>query len=106
MSKPTRIKEAPQPRRQRGPDPLESPLLLSVPKAAGLLGVSGTYCWSLVHQGAIPSVRLGRRVLIARHEVEKIAGLEQSASSDPTPSITPDAARTPFPLASRRAVGQ
>ncbi len=60
---------APTPTRQRHPDPLESPLLLSVPNAAALIGVSGRYLWDLVRAGEIPNVRLGRRVLLRREDI-------------------------------------
>jgi len=53
----------------------ETPLLLPVPEAARLLGVGATFAWELVHNGQLPSVRLGRRVLVPR------AALEQLASS-------------------------
>jgi excisionase family DNA binding protein len=49
------------------------PLLLSVPQAARLLGVGTTLCWELVHGGQLPSVRLGRRVLVPRVAVEQLA---------------------------------
>ncbi len=51
----------------------QRPLLLSVPQAAHLLGIGATLCWEMVYAGRIPSVRLGRRVLIPRAAVEKLA---------------------------------
>jgi len=55
------------------------PLLLSVPQAAHLLGVGLTLCWEMVHGGQLPSVRLGRRVLVPRHAVERLAYAAETA---------------------------
>lgn len=55
------------------PDQGQQPLLLSVRQAASLLGVGTTLCWEMVHCGRLPSVRLGRRVLIPRAAVERLA---------------------------------
>lgn len=58
---------------QHGPDPLETPLLVSVPEAARLLGVGTTFGWAMVRNGDMPSVRLGRRVLVPRAALEHLA---------------------------------
>ena len=58
-----------------------SPLLLSVPESAATLGVSTRHAWSLVRSGALPSVRLGRRVLVPMWALESVAGI----GSSPTP---------------------
>lgn len=52
-----------------------TPLLLSVPQTARLLGVGTTLCWEMVHTGQLSSVRIGRRVLIPRAVVEQLAGV-------------------------------
>lgn len=51
----------------------DAPLLVSVPEAARLLGVGTTFGWALVHSGEIPSVKLGRRVLVPRAALEHVA---------------------------------
>lgn len=56
----------------------EGPLLLSVPEAARLLGVGPTFGWEMVHTGQLPSVRLGRRVLVPRAAVDNVASLSRS----------------------------
>ncbi len=61
--------------RRHTPNPEQQPLLLSVPQAARLLGVGLTLCWDMVHSGELPSVRLGRRVLIPRAVVEHLASV-------------------------------
>ena len=51
------------------------PLLLSVPEAACLLGIGTTLCWEMVHSEQLPSIRLGRRVLVPRTAIEQLAGM-------------------------------
>jgi excisionase family DNA binding protein len=55
----------------------QQPLLLSVPDAALLLGIGATLCWELVHSGQLETIRLGRRVLVPRSAVEKIAAVRK-----------------------------
>lgn len=47
------------------------PLLLTVVEVAGLLRISRNLAYDLVHQGRLPHVRLGRRILIPRHGLEE-----------------------------------
>jgi excisionase family DNA binding protein len=61
------------PHADQPPDEADLPLLLSVPQAARLLGVGTTFGWTMVNKGEIPSVRLGRRVLVPRAAIERIA---------------------------------
>ena len=61
------------------PSPEAGPLLLSVPEAARLLGVGRTLCWEMVYSKQLPSVRLGRRVLIPRAVVEQLAGHREAS---------------------------
>ncbi len=63
-------------RSDRG-DSDSQPLLLSVGQAARLLGVGTTLCWEMVHSGQLPSIRLGRRVLIPRAAVERLAHISE-----------------------------
>lgn len=46
-------------------------LLLTVPEAATLLRVSRAFTYELIARGDLPVVRLGRRVLIPREELER-----------------------------------
>jgi len=59
-------------------DPVSAPLLVAVPDAARLLGIGPTFAWELVRAGAIPSVKLGRRVLVPRAALERLAGMHAS----------------------------
>jgi excisionase family DNA binding protein len=52
-------------------------LLVSVPEAAELLSIGVTFAWELVHEGTIPSIKLGRRVLIPRHRLERLIRQQQ-----------------------------
>jgi excisionase family DNA binding protein len=42
-------------------------LTLSVTEAAGLLGISRALAYELIARGDLPSLRLGRRVVVPRH---------------------------------------
>ena len=52
----------------------DGPLLLSVSRAAELLGISRSSLYQLVAVGRVPVVRLGRTVRIARPELDRLAG--------------------------------
>lgn len=64
-------------------DPADAPLLVAVPDAARLLGIGTTFAWELVRAGDIPSVKLGRRVLVPRAALQCLAGsyLQQGRQS-------------------------
>ncbi len=47
-------------------------LVLTVVEAAEVLGISRGLAYELVRQGAIPSVRLGRRLLVPRQRLEEL----------------------------------
>jgi excisionase family DNA binding protein len=51
----------------------EAPLLLTVTRAAELLGVSRSTLYQLVAAGRVPVVRLGRAVRVPRRELERMA---------------------------------
>jgi excisionase family DNA binding protein len=52
--------------------PAAPPLLLSVPEVAQTLGVSARFVRLLVARNQISSVRLGRRCLIRRADIEDL----------------------------------
>jgi excisionase family DNA binding protein len=56
----------------RDPDHFESPLLLSLPDAAHLLGISASFARIMARKGDLPTIRLGRRVLVSRHALEQL----------------------------------
>jgi excisionase family DNA binding protein len=49
-------------------------LTVTVTEAAEILGVSRTSAYELVRAGALPSVRLGRRIVIRRTTLEELVG--------------------------------
>ena len=73
---------------QRRLDPLETPLLVSVPEAARLLGVGATSGWAMARNREIPGVRLGRRVLVPRAALEQLAGTHQAQQTGNAPDRT------------------
>jgi excisionase family DNA binding protein len=50
----------------------DDPLVVTVGEAADLLGISRGLAYILVHQGTLPSIRLGRRVLIPRRRLQQL----------------------------------
>jgi excisionase family DNA binding protein len=56
----------------------QGPLAVSVPEAARLLGISRGLAYELVARGDLPSVRLGRRLVVPRHA---LVALVDDASS-------------------------
>lgn len=47
-------------------------LVLTVPEAAGVLGISRAHAYELVARRELPSVRLGRRILVPRRALERL----------------------------------
>jgi excisionase family DNA binding protein len=51
-------------------------LTLTVEETARLIGVSRGACYSAVRAGQSPSIKVGRRVLVPRHKLEALLGIE------------------------------
>jgi excisionase family DNA binding protein len=47
-------------------------LTMSVPEAADVLGISRAFAYALVARGDLPSLRLGRRVVVPRRALEQL----------------------------------
>ena len=60
-----------------------TPILLSRTEAARLLGIGRTTLDRLVAEGAITTVRIGRRALVHRAEVERFAAALMSVRATP-----------------------
>ncbi len=56
------------------------PLVLSVEKARRLLGLSRGLMYEAIRTGQVPSIRIGRRILIPRAALERM--LEQVTCTD------------------------
>jgi len=59
-----------RPRNSEGPRHLE-PVAYSVSEAAQALGIGTTLCRELIKSGELPSVRIGRRLLVPRNVIEE-----------------------------------
>ena len=49
----------------------EMTLTLTVPQAAALLGISRALAYELIARGELPSLRLGRRVVVPRRALQR-----------------------------------
>jgi excisionase family DNA binding protein len=58
-------------------------MVCTVPEAARMLGISRTHAYELVARGDLAHVRLGRRIVVPRHALEKLLGMngDHSAAS-------------------------
>ncbi|HET9690023.1 MAG TPA: helix-turn-helix domain-containing protein [Acidimicrobiales bacterium] len=55
---------SPQPAPEAAPAPAQRRRGLTVTQAAGILGISRSAAYDMIHTGALPSVRLGRRIVV------------------------------------------
>lgn len=74
-------------------------LIVSVPEAAELLGISDDLVYELTQRGDLPYIRLGRRKVIPRKAIESL--VEQAITG-----FDSDAARTVTERRSTRSKGQ
>jgi len=58
-----------------------TPMVVTVPEAARLLGISRTHAYELVTRGELAHLRLGRRIVIPKHAIETLLGLDPSLRS-------------------------
>ena len=63
-------------------------LVLTVPEAAELLRISRNLAYELVHQGGLPHIRLGRRILIPRFGLEQWIAREAGLPQRPPPVVS------------------
>ena len=55
-------------------------LVLSEAEAAEVLGISRTHTYELVARGKLPSLRLGRRIVIPRQGLERLLDVDADGS--------------------------
>lgn len=67
------------------PGATDERLAVSVDEAARLLGISRDLAYDLVRRGKLPSVRLGRRIVVPRVKLDVVL-----AQADEVPLDTPD----------------
>jgi excisionase family DNA binding protein len=71
-----------------GAAPVEARLVYTVDEAATLLGISRSFAYEAVNAGRIPSMRIGRRILVPKAALERfLADCDPNQSSQP-PSRT------------------
>ena len=57
-------------------------LTLTVEEVAATLGISRAFAYEAVRRGEIPSIRIGRRVLVPRAALEKL--IDEASALPPT----------------------
>jgi excisionase family DNA binding protein len=57
--------------------PVGDRLTLTVEEAATLLGISRAFAYEAVNKGEIPSIRIGRRILVPKAALERLVGADQ-----------------------------
>jgi excisionase family DNA binding protein len=72
--------------------PHDERLVVSVPEAARLLGISRTHAYELIARGELPSIRLGRRILVP---LRPYSGPELGSRQDARRSSQGPACRSP-----------
>ncbi len=70
-------------------DPKNPPATMSVEQTAQFLGIGRSAAYSAAHAGTIPTIRLGRKLLVPTHALMRTLGMESNA--------TPPAPRVPTP---------
>jgi excisionase family DNA binding protein len=59
-----------------GPGSAAPKLILTIDEAAGVLRISRQSAYEAARRGEIPTIRLGRRILVPRRSLEKLIGAE------------------------------
>ena len=59
-----------------GPVAAAPKLILTIDEAAGVLRISRQSAYEAARRGEIPTIRLGRRILVPRRALEKLIGTE------------------------------
>jgi len=57
-------------------------LTISVEEAAKILGISRSFAYVLVARHELPSLKLGRRVVIPRRALDRLLEVEPTATSE------------------------
>ena len=63
--------------------PVAERLTLTVEEAATLLGISRAFAYEAVGRGEIPSIRIGRRILVPKAGVNRLVGAETPTQTAP-----------------------
>ncbi len=71
---------------------MEDRLVYSVEETAKLLGISRSSAYEAVHRGEVPSMRIGRRILVPKAALERhllLAGEQSAPGQAEPPPATP-----------------
>jgi excisionase family DNA binding protein len=55
--------------------PDRTTMVVTVPDAARMLGISRAHAYELVTRGELAHVRLGRRIVVPKHAIDALLGL-------------------------------
>jgi len=73
----------------------DHPLTLTVEQAAKVLGIGRSTAYELVHTGDIPSLRLGRRIVVPVAPLAARLGVDPVRVSIPVEAVLEDPSATP-----------
>lgn len=62
--------------------PVEDRLVFTVEEAAQLLGISRSFAYEAVQRGDIPSMRIGKRILVPKTALERFLSPSESSETD------------------------
>jgi excisionase family DNA binding protein len=65
----------------------EPPLVLTVEETAAALRIGRTAAYEAARRGEIPTVKVGRRLLVPRAKLEAMLGLEKGEAPATTPGL-------------------
>jgi excisionase family DNA binding protein len=82
-------------------EPTPHPLTLTVEQAAKVLGIGRSTAYELVHTGAIPSLRLGRRIIVPVARLAERLGVDPVDLNRACTAERPTLAARPDAVASR-----
>jgi len=63
---------------------MREPLVVSVEEAGEMLGICRSHAYELVRMGVIPSVRLGRRIVVPVAALAALVAVEARATAGPS----------------------
>jgi excisionase family DNA binding protein len=69
-------------------------LTFTIDETAALLGISISTAYESVHRGELPALRFGRRLVVTRHTLETMLGLNEPSPTDDRSNRTRQSRRT------------
>jgi excisionase family DNA binding protein len=62
-------------------------MTVTVEEAAQLLGIGRQSAYQAARSGELPTIRLGRRLLVPRSQLDAMLGIQNDERSEATPSV-------------------